>query len=142
MLDERFAERAAEVERAFASAADPTRKAESAGRAFAAFLAGDPAWTLLFFEMSLHATRDEAFRVALVARYRELRDHITAVLQRRVDELGIEPSISARDAALMSFAMGNGVALEAMLEPDEVPDDLLPRMFGLLAGVLESSPAR
>jgi hypothetical protein len=35
--------------------------------------------------------------------------------------------------------MTNGVSLESLLEPDVVPDDLLGRMFALLATGLEGA---
>jgi AcrR family transcriptional regulator len=133
MLDERFAERLAEVERALASSEAPEAQARRAGADFSRFLAADRDWQRLFFEFAVHAARDEAFRVQLVARYRGLRERIAELYQRRLDELGVEPQFPVGDVALMTFAMANGVALEAMLEPDEVPEDLLGRMFELLA---------
>jgi AcrR family transcriptional regulator len=133
VLDERFAERLADIERVFASADDPQRQALRAGEDFTRVLAADREWQRLFFELALHAAGDEAFRVELVARYRAMRERIATLLERRIAELGIEPPMPVADIALMAFAMANGVALEAMLEPEQVSDDLLGRMFALLS---------
>ena len=136
MLDERFGERLEEIERRLTSGDDPHAQARRVGTDFTRYLAATREWARLFFEFAVHAARDEAFRAQLTARYRALRERIAAALQRRMDELGIESPQPVADLALMTFAMANGVALEAMLEPEEVPDDLLGRMFELLtAGV-------
>ncbi len=136
MLDDRFAARMDEVERILRSGQDPAAQALQAGAEFTRALAADPDWQRLFFEFAVRAARDDAFRAELVARYRALRARIAAALERRLAEAGIETAISAADMALMTFAMANGVALEALLEPDEVPEDLLGRMFALLAAGL------
>ena len=133
MLDERFADRVADLERVFGSTQDPGDQARRAGEDFTRMLVADRAWQRLFFELAVHAAGDEAFRAELVARYRALRERIAELLQRRIDALGIEPPAPAADLAMMAFAMANGVALEAMLEPEAVADDLLGRMFALLS---------
>ncbi|HEU4656148.1 MAG TPA: TetR/AcrR family transcriptional regulator [Capillimicrobium sp.] len=137
MLDERFAERLAALERVFASSEAPEHQARRAGEDFTRVFAADPEWQRLFFELAVHAAADETFRVALVARHRAMRERIAALLERRLAELGIDPPMPVRDITLMAFAMVNGVALEAMLEPGDVPDDLLGRMFALLSPSLE-----
>jgi hypothetical protein len=53
-----------------------------------------------------------------------LRDRLAAAIEWRADELGIEPPVPAEQVALMTFAMGNGIALERLLEPDAIPEDL------------------
>jgi AcrR family transcriptional regulator len=137
VLDERFEARMTQIEEVLRSGADPGTQAREAGAEFSRALAADPDWQRLFFEFAVHAARDEPFRIELVARYRALRERIAAALQRRLDEAGARSAISTADMALMTFAMTNGVALEALLEPDVVPDDLLGRMFALLAVGLE-----
>jgi hypothetical protein len=47
--------------------------------------------------------------------------------------------VPPEQAAAMTFAMANGIALERLLEPEAVPDDLAPTMMatfftGLRAG--------
>lgn len=133
VLDQRFEARMTEIEEVLRSGADPGTQALEAGAGFTRTMAADADWQRLFFEFAVHAARDEPFRVELVARYRALRERIATALARRMDEAGIQPAISAPDMALMTFAMTNGVALEALLEPDVVPGDLLGRMFALLA---------
>jgi AcrR family transcriptional regulator len=142
MLDERFEQRVRDIDAAIASTDDPEVAARRAGDDFQRFLAADPEWQRLFFEFAAYAARNEEFRVELVTRYRALRKRIAELLCRRAKELGVEPPIPFDQIALMLFAMGNGFALERLLEPDVVPDDLHGSMMSFfLAGLQASMPA-
>jgi AcrR family transcriptional regulator len=125
MLDERFAERIDEIDRATRGGGEPEEQARRAGLDFGRYLAADPEWQRLFFEFAAHAARNDDFREELVTRYRALRERIAAVYERRASELGIESPVPYEQVALMTFAMGNGISLERLLEPESVPDDLL-----------------
>jgi AcrR family transcriptional regulator len=147
MLDERFAERRAAIERIAATGEEPETQVRRGGGEFAQYLTADPDWQQLFAEMVAHAGRDERFRAALVARYRDLRAVIAEAYAGRADELGVEPPVPVEQIALMVFAMGNGFAVEKTLEPDAVPDDLFATMLeifltGMRAMVEEGATAR
>lgn len=133
VLDERFAERLEEIERVFDTDAAPTVQAAEAGAELSRAMAADRDWQRLFLEFAVHAARDAAFRERLTARYRTLRERIAAILERRMQETGVTAAVSPADLALMTFAMANGVALESLLEPEAVPEDLLARMYAILA---------
>lgn len=133
VLDERFAERLEQIERVFDTDAAPTVQAAEAGAELSRAMAADRDWQRLFLEFAVHAARDAAFRERLTARYRTLRERIAAILERRMRETGVTADVSPADLALMTFAMANGVALESLLEPEAVPDDLLARMYAILA---------
>lgn len=131
MLDERFAERVEEIDRVIATDATLEEQARQSGADFVRYLSADPEWQRLFFEFAAYAARNEEFRQELVTRYRSLRDRIAQAFARRVEQLGVEPPISPEQMAVMTFAMANGIALEKLLEPDTVPDDLYPTMLSL-----------
>ena len=143
MLDERFAERLEEIERATASSAEPEEQARRAGADFTKYISSDPEWQRLFFEFAAYAARNEDFRQELVTRYKALRDRITDFYRRRAEELGVAPPVPLEQLSLMTFAMANGVALEKLLEPDTVSDDLYGTMlmifFAGLRAVSEAS---
>jgi AcrR family transcriptional regulator len=142
MLDERFEQRVRDIDAAIASTDDPEVAARRAGDDFQRFLAADPEWQRLFFEFAAHAARNPEFREELVTRYRTLRSRIAELLRKRAQELGVEPPIPFDQIALMLFAMGNGFALERLLEPEVVPDDLHGSMMSFfLAGLQASAPA-
>lgn len=131
MLDERFERRAAEMHAVTTTGDDPEEQARRGGDQFQAYVAGDPEWERLFFEFAALAARDASFREELVARYRGLREHMAADYERRAASLDFELPFPAKHLALMTFAMGNGVALEQVLEPDAVPDGFFGQMLAI-----------
>jgi AcrR family transcriptional regulator len=145
MLDERFAERIQQIEEVIAGEGTTTEKARRAGDDFAKVVAADPEWERLFFEFSAYAMRNEDFREELVTRYRAMRDRIAAALRARHDDFGIESALPLDQVAMMTCVMGNGFALEKLLEDDAVADDLYGNMlmvfFAGLAALKEASAA-
>ncbi len=131
MLDVRFAERLAELDRILSSEDDPDTQARAAAAGFIAAIESDPEWERLFFEFAVYAARNEDFRVELVARYRTMRERIAELLTARAARLGIEPVLPPGQVATMTFAMANGIALERLLEPEAVPDGLYPEMMAV-----------
>jgi AcrR family transcriptional regulator len=131
MLDQRFAARLEELERATAGDESPEEQARQAGTDFSRAIAADPEWERLFFEFAAHAGRNEPFRKELVKRYRELRGRIEELYRARVerDPEMEAPPIAVDRLALMTFAMVNGMALEKMLEPELVDDELYGTML-------------
>jgi AcrR family transcriptional regulator len=129
MLDERFAARLKEIDAAVASDETPEVQAQQAGADFARFLSADRSWQRLFFEFTAYAARNEEFRDELVTRHRALRERIAGLYKRRADELDLAPPIPFEQVALMTFAMAHGVALEKLLEPEAVPDELFGTML-------------
>ena len=73
MLDERFAGRIEEIDRATGDDSEPEEQARRAGIDFSHYLAADPEWQRLFFEFAAHAARNDDFREELVTRYGALR---------------------------------------------------------------------
>jgi AcrR family transcriptional regulator len=144
MLDDRFERRAEEMRRALETGEDPEVQARRSGDEFTASLSADPEWQRLFFEFAAHAARDEAFRVELVERYRRLRDAMAEDYARRAAALDFTLPADPGELALMTFAMGNGLALERLLEPDAVPADLFGRMLEIWVAGLRAlaSPER
>jgi AcrR family transcriptional regulator len=131
MLDARFAERLAELDRILSSEDDPDTQARATGASFMGAVASEPEWERLFFEFTVYAARNEGFRTELVARYRTMRERIADLLAARTARLGIEPVVPPEQVATMTFAMANGIALERLLEPEAVPEDLYPEMMAV-----------
>ncbi|HEY6777125.1 MAG TPA: TetR/AcrR family transcriptional regulator [Thermoleophilaceae bacterium] len=129
MLDERFAKRVEELDRVLAAGGTPEEQARRAASDFMRAIEAEPEWERLFFEFAVYASRNEGFKKELVKRYRGLRQRIAELLARRAAELGIEPAVPPKQVAAMTFAMANGIALERLLEPEAVPDDLAPTMM-------------
>ncbi len=131
MLDEHFSERLAALEQVTSGGPDLLTQVRRAGDDFVAALRGDEEWCRLFLEFASHASRHEDFRREFVARHRRLREGITALLERRAAELGVEPGIPASSVAQMALAMGHGVAIEQLLDPEDTPEEMFGQMLTL-----------
>jgi AcrR family transcriptional regulator len=129
MLDQRFAERIAEIDRVMAAQAAPEEQARQVAADFLRYLGSDPDWQRIFFEFTAYAARNESFREELVTRYKALRARIADAYRQRQEELGITLPVPVEQISLMTFAMANGIALENLLEPDAVSDDLYATML-------------
>ncbi len=132
MLDERFAERVAQLEALTAAEDGLEQQVRSAASDFTRYLSSDRDWERLFFEFAAYAARDEAFRVELVKRYRGLREGMAAVFERRLSELGVRSPVPVEQLVLMTFSLGNGFALERLLEPEAAPAELFSDALVLL----------
>jgi len=130
LLDEHFAELLERLDLVVSGDQDLVDQAREGAASFMSFIAADPDWERLFFDFSAYAMRNEAFRVELVARRRALREGIATLLQRRVDQLDVEPPVPVSDIAMMVFAMADGVALQKLLDPDSMEQELYPTMLG------------
>jgi hypothetical protein len=104
-------------------------KALRAGDEFTSYLSADPEWQRLFLEFSAYAARNEEFREELVTRYRWMRARIAAALQAQAAAIGVVSSVPADQVAMMTCAMANGVAVERLLEGDEIPEHLFGTML-------------
>ena len=138
MLDERFAKRIADIEDVIAGEGSTAEKAQRAGDQFVRMLRADAEWERLFFEFSAYAARDEEFREELVTRYRAMRDQIAHALSAHADGEGKEKALSFHDVALLICIMGNGFALEKLLEGDAVPDELYGTLLTIFFAGLEA----
>jgi AcrR family transcriptional regulator len=129
MLDERFAERLEEINAVIDTDEELEDQAFQAGVDFTRYLTADPDWQRLFFEFAAHAARDDDFREELVTRYRSLRERIAAAFEQQAARLGATPPFPIEQIALMTFAMANGIALEKLLEPEVVDEQLYGTML-------------
>ena len=129
MLDERFAERAREIEAVVRGDGTDAEKAVRAGDDFTAMLHADPDWQRLFFEFAAYALRDEDFRQELLTRYRWLQDRVAAALSEHKEGLELPGVLPPEHVSLIASVMANGFALEKLLAGDAVPDELYGTML-------------
>jgi AcrR family transcriptional regulator len=86
-------------------------------------------WQLLFLEFWQRAVRDADVRRAFVASRRTLRARVTAVVERFLAERPVRTGWDAASLTVVLLALANGLAVEALPDPDAVPDDLLTRVL-------------
>jgi AcrR family transcriptional regulator len=83
-------------------------------------------WALLVIEFWVHAAREGDLLERFAARYRRVRDGLAALAAETTTPLGPEAW------ALVTLALVNGLALERLIDPEGVPEDLMARAQRLL----------
>ncbi|MFI9412879.1 TetR/AcrR family transcriptional regulator [Nocardia gamkensis] len=112
VLDEIHAERAAEVAEiitAPTAAARLKRMTEWAER-----VVGDPDWTQLELEFSVHARRDEHLRAELASRLADIAGMVGAALRATED---LDTPMPRAEAAVAVLALGVGLGLFRSIDP-------------------------
>ncbi|NKY28519.1 TetR/AcrR family transcriptional regulator [Nocardia gamkensis] len=112
VLDEIHAERAAEVAEIIAAptaAARLKRMTEWAER-----VVGDPDWTQLELEFSVHARRDEHLRAELASRLADIAGMVGAALRATED---LDTPMPRAEAAVAVLALGVGLGLFRSIDP-------------------------
>ena len=130
LLEQQVAARVEGVEQALRDATDLPTALAAVGRDLAR---PDPVGQLLFVEFWQRAVRDPEVRAPFVAFRRALRARIAAVVDEVLRTRAAAPGWDADSLALVVMALANGLALEALPDPDAVPADLVPRVLGALA---------
>jgi AcrR family transcriptional regulator len=129
MLDERFTERREQIVALRRAPGKIEAQAREAVDELGHSLVGDSEWQRLFFEFAAHASRDEAFHAEFLARHRALRAELAMLFQERSDDLGIALRLPPETLAMLTFAMAHGVAMEALLDPQALPEGALGELL-------------
>ena len=86
----------------------------------------------LWLELLLEAGRDEAMRELATGFWRTNRELTAAVVERRFREAGQEPPIAPQSMATALIAMDIGLAIQHYVDPEVVPLERYPEIFGAL----------
>ena len=97
--------------------------------------ARDEAWDVLTIELWLAAMRDPSLRPVVAHDYREMREELGPVIERKLAEEGITTPFSGAELGALVSAVGSGLILQYYLEPGAVDPDLLPRALRRLFGL-------
>lgn len=89
-------------------------------------------WLALRLELLLHALRHPEARPALAAREVLARDAHAKALEARFRAQGAAPPADPRQLALILHALEDGLLLQRMLAPDELPADVVVDAVALL----------
>jgi AcrR family transcriptional regulator len=113
-------------------------EAEEAGDPKRAFrdwmdaLMADPDQFLVFIEFWAYAVRKPKLRRAFAGRLAELRAALGGALERRAATSGSELQLPPETLALVLLAVGRGLGLEKLADPDAVDDAVADLVAGLV----------
>jgi AcrR family transcriptional regulator len=116
-----------------------SEQATLAGEQFLAI--SDPNLFLLTLEYTLHAARFPAAHAPTREGSRRLKSAVAQALERMAPDAGFPLVLPAQELATAFFALGDGVALQHMNDPDGVPDDLYVKMLTIFVAGLQASAA-
>jgi AcrR family transcriptional regulator len=115
--------------------------AERAAAGSSAALRESREWWAVFFEFALHAARDRRFAREFARHEGRIRNALTELIEHRAEALGVETlPLSPKELATGLTALGNGLALEGLIDEEAEPVELLPTLVGFLVkGILAST---
>lgn len=76
----------------------------------------------------------EEVTARLARRRRELRSVVAGAVEDVAEERGLKLGMTSEEAAVVILALSNGLAIEGLLDPQAVPDDLFGRVLARLVG--------
>ena len=141
LMEEHAADRIDAALAGFSGAADTGHRLTDLAAALVHGMRADAAWHRLLAEYFALTAHDADRREALRQRRREVRDAVARIITRVVEGLQVELPLAAPELATVFLALSNGLAVEADIDPEGVPEDLLGRVLTLIIGdALAGSP--
>jgi AcrR family transcriptional regulator len=105
---------------------------QAAGKQLAKRARQDPNWTPLLDEFWTHASRLPELRREVAKRHEQQLDGVASILTEIADECGVEFVVPAREAARRGTALGRGLALERLLDPNSHADEMFEDLFSAM----------
>jgi AcrR family transcriptional regulator len=132
VLDERLNDRVLNIVGLVDQSAPADEQLRSAGQLVAKAFEEERSWFLLWLEFSAYVARNPRYRPKFAARERQMREAMAEVIRQRAEAVGLRPALPADELATALFALGDGLTLATLRDPDGVSDEL----FGSVLAVL------
>lgn len=133
LLDEEIAEDVRKYGDIFERARDLDEQARGGADEWMRELQRDPEHFALFIEFWAYAARDPELRRRFATRFGAFREAFGRMVETGAADLGVElePGVAQQLGTVVN-ALGNGMALEKIADPDAVPDELLGSVLSFL----------
>jgi AcrR family transcriptional regulator len=133
LLDERLDQPIRELVEALQSAPADEDMAPQANQLFIQLLEHDPETLVLEHEYRSLALREPKLKRRYLKRQASLRDALARGLEARARQLGAPPfSTPFSEIATAYLSLTHGLAIERLVDPESVPDDLLGEVVALV----------
>jgi AcrR family transcriptional regulator len=119
----------------------PVEKLRAAALEWMAFLDQEPELYALMIEFWTIWVRDGEARPRHAERFAAVRRFIGGLIHEKADEMGVPMKLPPDQIGAAVVALGDGLALQHLADPDAVPPDLFPFLLTTLVRALEA-PAR
>jgi AcrR family transcriptional regulator len=143
VVDETIAAEVRDYSELFARGRNLDERARGGADRWMALLREEPDYFPLFVELWAAARRDPELRERLGSRMGAVRDLSARLIERAADDLGVELEEGFADQmGLVINALGNGLAIEKLFDPEGVPDELFGwTLSHLFAGLVREAGA-
>jgi AcrR family transcriptional regulator len=139
LFEERIATDVGEYSEIVAAGTTPEEQARGAGDHWMEILRERPNYFPLLIEFWSYAIREPQLRERLGGRFAALRSGSARVASEAAESWGFPASAEAGERlGLFINALGNGLALEKLVDPDAVPDELYGEMLSLIFQAFEA----
>lgn len=142
VFEDYVAARAKEVERALGAAVELDDQTAGAALQWIEKLDAEPEWFPVFIEFWSHAVRDEQLSRRFAISLGAMRVALGRIVEQRAAEHGLELPLPPEHLGTAIKALGNGIALERLADPDGVPAELFGDILALLVRGLEAGADR
>jgi AcrR family transcriptional regulator len=132
LLDQHMDSRLALLGRLREGASPSTARLRAGADATVASLKRDREWSLLYFEFAAYAARNPSFRRKLATRLERLHQAMVETVSDLSRDTGRPLSVPVETIALGLESLVDGVAMNRLLRPEAVGDELLGTMVGLV----------
>jgi AcrR family transcriptional regulator len=137
VFEEHVATQIREYTERFAAGHDVEEQSRAGADYWMAQLREDPDFFPLYMEFWAYAIRDPQLRPRFAERFAAFRETFAALIEEGARDVGIEPPPGfAQRMGTVLNALGNGLAIEKLTDPDAVPDELLGDTIALIFNAL------
>jgi AcrR family transcriptional regulator len=133
VLDERLEQRFRELAETAPREGSLEADAVCASERFGIVIEQERDAVLLGVEFAIHAVRNPEFRVDFIAYHRSAQSDLAKIVEERLEAGGNELRAPAAQLASLFNAISNGVALERLMDPGSVSDEMLGLVFAAVA---------
>jgi AcrR family transcriptional regulator len=140
LFEERIAADVGEYSEIVASGSTLEEQARGAGDRWMEILRERPDYFPLLIEFWSYAIREPQLRKRLATRFAALRSGSSQVAAKAAERWGLSADAAAAGEHLGLFinALGNGLALEKLVDPDSVPDSIYGEFLALIFRAFEA----
>jgi AcrR family transcriptional regulator len=140
LFEEHVASQVAKYREIFARGTNLEERSRGGADDWMAYLREEPDSFPLLIEFWSYAIREPELRPRYAARLAAFRETFASLIEDGARDLGIElPPGFAERMGMVINALGNGLALEKLADPESVPDELLGSTIALMFQTLAAA---
>ena len=113
-----------------------------AGDQWLDFVRRDTDWLRLDIEFWAYAVRDRALRERYAEAYRRIAETAARLVERAASSFGLELSAPPAELGTIINALGTGLMIEKLADPDRVSDDVFESALALLMRAAMRQPGQ